>query len=152
MIQVVRNAEFVPTGRVGPIQRIRRKRDLKTIRFLDGVAALEIHFSVVKRLKIKGDMRPRSHHVEQLVHSMREKGYVPFDPIVCRITRKGKLHVIDGGHRLTAARIVDREFWPNLFSRKIRTVYFLVFQSPERWPKVKRIAADGSSAGDGGKT
>lgn len=140
MIQVVRNADFVPTGNVGPIQQIRKKSDLKAIRFHDGVAALEIPFLVVKRLKIRGGARPRSERVERLVQSMREKGYVPFDPIVCRITRKGKLHVIDGGHRLTAAGIVDREFWANLFSRKVRTVYFMVFQAPERWPKVKRLA------------
>lgn len=140
MIQLVRNSDFVPTGYVGPIQQIRKRSDLKAIQFYDGVAALEISFSIVKQIKFRGDWRPRSPRLDGLIGSIRERGFLPFDPVICRVTKKRKFHVIDGGHRLTAARIVDREFWPNLFTRKVKTIYFLVFQSPERWTKVKRIA------------
>ncbi len=137
---------FLPTH-VGPIQYIARKRDLKSIRYYDGVAALEVPWSVVRQITFRNDWRPDSPRLQAVVRSIREKGFQPFEPIICRIGRKGKWFVIDGGHRLTAARIVDGGFFSNLFSRKVRTLYFLVFEKPRRWPKVRKAAGEASDSG-----
>ena len=56
--------------------------------------------------------------------AIRSKGYNPFDPITARIGQRGKWGIVDGGHRLTAARHVMREFWSNLFAPKVRNLYF----------------------------
>ncbi|MEM6423173.1 MAG: hypothetical protein AAF698_11310, partial [Pseudomonadota bacterium] len=43
----------------------------------------------------------------------------------------------DGGHRITAARIVGEDFWANLFGRHVRSLYFLLFTTPDSWCKLR---------------
>ncbi|MEM7778564.1 MAG: hypothetical protein AAF732_23550, partial [Pseudomonadota bacterium] len=37
--------------------------------------------------------------------------------------------IVNGGHRLTAARKVAKEWLPNLFRRKVTTVQMIVFRT-----------------------
>jgi hypothetical protein len=114
----------------GPVQTLLTPEDLKRIRFTDGVAAVEVPFSLLAHIRFRNDRREPSARLEALKDSIRQKGFIPFDPIIACITRKGKWSIVDGGHRLTAAREIAREFWANLFGRKVRTLYFLLFTTP----------------------
>jgi hypothetical protein len=105
---------------------------LKSIRFYDGVAALDIPWTVARRMKFRAEQRAPSERLERLKRSIRANGYTPFDPIICRVgPKRKKWHVIDGGHRLTAARAVSRELWTNLFGRKVQRLYILVLATAE---------------------
>jgi hypothetical protein len=38
---------------------------------------------------------------------------------------------------MTAARALDGEFWPNLFGRRVRDLYFLLFETPRSRAKLR---------------
>lgn len=118
-----------------PIQRIRAPGDLSRIVFTDGVAALEIPVDLLRHIRFKNDRRDDSPRLRAVTRSVRRDGYRPLKPIVCRIGQKGRWIVVDGGHRLTAARQVASEWWTNLFGRKVRSLYFVLFEGPRSWRK-----------------
>lgn len=89
-------------------------------------------------IRFKNDRRERSERLRRVERSIRNRGYVPVDPIIARIGQKGRWVVVDGGHRLTAARRVSREFWSNLFGRKVYSLYFLLYETPRSWRKLKK--------------
>ena len=136
----------IPPGRVPRVQYLRTVQDLYDIEFDEnGLAAVEVPFALLESLPLIGEKREWGPRLERLVNDMRRRGYVPRDPIVCRIGMKGRWVVVDGGHRITAARIVGREFWTNLFGRRVRTLYFLLFTTPASWSKLRpagSVAAD----------
>lgn len=122
------------------MQRIATPDDLAHIVFTDGIAAVTMPFEMLKHIQFKNDHREDSPRLERLERSIRQRGYVPLEPIIARIGQKGKWVVIDGGHRLTAARRVAASFWSNLFSRKVGDLYFLLFTSPRSWSKLRGLA------------
>lgn len=125
------------------IQRIKSIGDVARIRFHDGVAAVEAPMSVVRQIKFKNHHRGPSPRLDAVENSIRENGYCPLEPIIIRIGQKGRWIVVDGGHRLTAAREVDDEFWVNLFHRRVGNLYFLLFETARSWTKLKhRLAPD----------
>jgi len=129
----------VPPERVPRVQYIRKVQDLYDIRFSsDGLAAVEVPFRLLDTLPLVGEKREMGPRLAALVESIRRRGYMPTDPIICRIGMKGRWVVVDGGHRITAARIVGREFWSNLFGPKVRTLYFLLFTTEGSWIKLRR--------------
>lgn len=117
----------VASAHPGPVRRISRPEELRALVFRDGVAALMIPWRIAKDLPLRGAHRPRSRRLDRLVRSVRAKGYSPAEPILCRVDPDGRWMVIDGGHRLTAARQVAGEVWCNLFGPRVRDLYFLVF-------------------------
>lgn len=128
------------------VQTIRTEADLDRIVFRDGMAAVEVPFALLDRIPFAGETRAPSPRLEAVIRSIRHRGYRPVDPIVCRIGMKGRWVVVDGGHRITAARAVGRSFWANLCRRKVRSLYFLIYTTPGSWSKV-RAAAEARKAG-----
>jgi hypothetical protein len=119
------------------VQRIRCAEDLGGIVFADGMAAVEMPAKLLPHIRFKNDARETSPRLAAVARAIRRDGFVPRDPIVCRIGQKGRWVVVDGGHRLTAARQVMGEFWTNLFGPKVRDLYFLLFETPRSWSKLK---------------
>ncbi|MEL6196520.1 MAG: ParB/Srx family N-terminal domain-containing protein [Pseudomonadota bacterium] len=120
------------------MQRVQTVNDLYDIAFSqDGLAAVEVPFAMLPCLPLVGAERNVSPRLDAVVASMRRRGYQANDPIICRIGMKGRWVVVDGGHRITAARIVGEEFWANLFGRHVRSLYFLLFTTPDSWSKLR---------------
>jgi hypothetical protein len=124
------------------VQRVRSAEDLAGIAFVDGMAAVEMPFALTRCIQFKNDRREPSPRLEAVEDSIRRLGYRPLEPIICRIGQKGRWVVVDGGHRLTAARKVDGEFWTNLFGRKVGDLYFLLFETPRSRTKLKPKATE----------
>jgi len=115
--------------------RVRSEGDLDKIPFVDGMAAVEIPSDLLDKIEFKHHDRGDSERLKALERSIRRNGYTPVEPITARIGRKGRWVVMNGGHRLTAARHVMREFWTNLFGRKVETLYFVLFLNPDSWSR-----------------
>ncbi|MCA8878361.1 MAG: ParB N-terminal domain-containing protein [Rhodobacteraceae bacterium] len=116
--------------------RIQTEADLERIPFVNGMAAVEIPAHLLDKLELKHAERGDSPRLRALEKSIRDRGFQPIEPITARIGRRGRWIVINGGHRITAARHVMREFWTNLFGDKVQTFYFILFTNPESWSKV----------------
>lgn len=115
---------------------------IDAIRFEDGLAAVEVPVALLSELPLKNHERTDGPRLKRLLTSMRDRGYVSLAPIICRVGMKGRWVVTDGGHRLTAAKIVAGEFWTNLWGPKVSTLYFLLFTTPGSWRKVRAIAGE----------
>ena len=127
--------DVVTAPRAPHVQRVRSARDLEHLELHDGLAALEIEARLLDEIAFAGDVRDPSPRLDAVLRSVRSRGYLPFDPIICRIGMKGRWVVVDGGHRLTAARRVMREILPNIFRRKVVWIYALVFLTEGSWSK-----------------
>jgi len=127
--------------RTPSVFRVRSEADLDRIPFVDGMAAVEVPAHLLDRLELKHAERGDSNRLRALERAIREHGYRPVAPVTARIGRRGRWVVVDGGHRLTAARHVMREFWANLFGAKVESVYFVLFLNPDSWSKTQ--APDG---------
>ncbi|MEL6316064.1 MAG: ParB N-terminal domain-containing protein [Pseudomonadota bacterium] len=121
---------MIRVTRAPALQRVETEEDLEKIEFMDGLAAVEAPAALLDKIAFKNDRRLDSARLAAVEGSIRTRGYVPFDPVIARIGRKGRWVVVDGGHRLTAARRVMRAFWPNLFGPKVRRIYFLLYETP----------------------
>jgi hypothetical protein len=126
----------VAEARAPRVFRVRTAEDLDRIPFEGGMAAVEVPAHLLGALELKHFERGRSPRLDALERSIRNRGYQPLEPITARIGRKGRWVVVNGGHRLTAARNVMREFWTNLFGAKVDSLYFVLFTDPESWSKV----------------
>jgi hypothetical protein len=118
-------------------QRITTPQDLADVRFENGVATVDVHVDHLDLLPLKNAERFDDDRLRTLVRRIRRYGYTSFDPVVAQVGRKGSWIVINGGHRLTAARKVAGEFWANLLHRKVGLIHFLVYRTP-----VSDIAVD----------
>lgn len=116
--------------------QILSEEDLHRIPFRDGVAAVELPARLLSSIDLKNDHRGDSPRLRALEKSIRSNGFQPLEPITARIGRKGRWVIVNGGHRLTAARKVMREFWPNLFGPKVEGFYFVLFLNPDSWRDV----------------
>ena len=112
------------------------------------MAAVEVPVELLRHIEFKNDERFDSPRLDAVERSIRDRGFVPTDPIIARIGQKGKWVIVDGGHRLTAARQVAEEFWTNLLKRKVRTLYFLLFETERSWLKVGRPGTVSPPDGD----
>ncbi|MGB0661006.1 MAG: ParB N-terminal domain-containing protein [Mangrovicoccus sp.] len=115
--------------------RIHTVDDLARIPFENGMAAVEVPAELLDKLELKNEIRGDSARLRSLEKSIRSKGYRPIEPITARISKKGKWVVLNGGHRLTAARRILKEFWTNLFGEKVKSFYFVLFLTPDSWSK-----------------
>ncbi|MEO1695274.1 MAG: ParB N-terminal domain-containing protein [Pseudomonadota bacterium] len=103
--------------------------DLRDLTFIDDVAEVEIPVAVLKTLPFTNEERHDAARIRQLETSIRRRGYDNFDRVVARLGRRGRLSVVDGGHRLIAAQKVAREFWTNLLRPKVKTIQMIVFRT-----------------------
>ncbi len=111
-------------------QALRSIQDIDKIEFIDGMAEVEVPIELVNKLPLKNHERVDSPRLRRLMTAIRRYGYSSMEPIVVRIGRAGRWVVVDGGHRLTAAQLVAREYWANLFSPKVGRLSFLVYKTP----------------------
>lgn len=131
-----------------PIQYVSRREQLSQIQFQDGLAAVELSAELLDDVPMRNDLREPSPRLTRLEQAIRDHGFRPTEPIVARIGRLGRWVILDGGHRITAAKKISKETMTNLFGPKIRTLYFLLFQGPNSYAKLKRVAADAGMAPD----
>jgi len=117
--------------------RIRTEDDLATIPFHNGIAAVELPACLLHRIDWKNQDRGASPRLSALERSIRNKGYQPVEPITARIGKRGRWIVMNGGHRVTAADHVMREFWTNLFGPKVQSLYVVLFTTEKSWSKFK---------------
>jgi hypothetical protein len=122
-----------PAGRVF---RVRDEADFQHIPFQNGMAAVEVPARLLDCIPMRDYERGDSPRLRAMIRSIRNKGFRPTEPIQVRIGRKGRWVVVDGGHRMTAARRVMRNLWDRLMGRRIESFYFVLFLTPESWSKV----------------
>ncbi len=125
-------------SRVPRLQQIRRAEDLENIEFVDGIAEVEVPIELLDLVPLKHQERLDSPRLAAVLHSIRSKGYSSLEPIVCRIGAKGRWIVVDGGHRITAAKRVSREFFSNLWGNKVGDLTFVLFQTPMSYSKLRK--------------
>ena len=87
-----------------------------------------------EKLPFKNEARGDSVRLDEVMRSIRRDGYNNAEPIVVRLGRRGRWVIVDGGHRLTAARRVSKELFTNLFGAKVRTISFLLYRTPSPTP------------------
>lgn len=112
------------------VQLVRTAEDLARITFFDEIAEIEVPIESIDLLPFKNEDRSDSERLRRVENAIRRLGYNNRDPVVVRLGRRGRWVIVDGGHRVTAARHVAREFWTNLFRRKVRSIHFLLFRTP----------------------
>jgi hypothetical protein len=128
---------------VPPLTRLRRPEDVNTIEFVDGVAEVEVPIEFIDHVPIKNAERLDSPRLQAVVKSIRQNGYSSLAPIVCRVGALGNWVVMDGGHRITAARLVAREILTNLWGQKVGDLTFILYQTPMSYSKLKSRAEAG---------
>ncbi len=111
------------------LQRVETVEDLHNLVFVDDMAEVEIPIEAFDQLPLTNEHRVPSERLARVVSSIRWRGFDNFDRITARLGRRGRLSIVNGGHRLTAARKVAREWWPNLFRRKVTTIQMIVFRT-----------------------
>ena len=102
--------------------------DLNRIAFVDGVAKVDVPVRFLDALPLIGEERPETERLYRLMRIIRNKGYGGEPRIVIQIDANGHWAVIDGGHRITAARRIAREFLTNLIAPKIINLHFILHQ------------------------
>jgi len=112
------------------VQWVESADDLTHVEFYEEMAEIEVPVSALDKLPFKNEDRGDSARLDFVMRSIRRDGYNNAEPIVVRLGRRGRWVIVDGGHRLTAARRVSKEFLTNLFTRKVKTVHFLLYKTP----------------------
>lgn len=123
------------------VQYVDTPEKLAAIQYTDGMAAIEVPAHALDMLEFKNHTRGDDPRLQAVIRSIRWRGYNNEQPIIVRLGKRGRWIVTDGGHRLTAAQQVRREFWTNLFGTKVRSIYFLLYRTPLSETKLKRAAA-----------
>ncbi len=112
------------------VQWVENAADLDHVQFFEEMAEIEVPVSSLDKLPFKNEDRGDSERLETVMRSIRRDGYNNAEPIIVRLGRRGRWVIVDGGHRLTAARRVAKEIVTNLFRQKVKTVHFLLYKTP----------------------
>jgi hypothetical protein len=112
------------------VQWVESAEDLNRVEFYQDMAQIEVPAWALDTLPFKNEERGDSDRLASVMRSIRRHGYESASPIIVRLGRRGRWVIVDGGHRLTAARRVSKEFFANLFGRKVKTVQFLLYKTP----------------------
>ncbi|MEM7778115.1 MAG: ParB N-terminal domain-containing protein, partial [Pseudomonadota bacterium] len=116
-------------SRLPGLQRVETAEDIARIVFVDDMAEIEVPIEAFDHLPLTNAHRDDSGRLSAVTSSIRWRGFDNFDRIIARLGRRGRLSIVNGGHRLTAARKVAKEWLPNLFRRKVTTVQMIVFRT-----------------------
>jgi hypothetical protein len=111
------------------VQWVESASDLHNLQFHEEMAEIEVPVWAIDQLPFKNDDRG-GERLEVVLRSIRRHGYNNAEPIIVRLGRRGRWVIVNGGHRLTAARRVSKEFFTNLFKRKVRSIHFLLYRTP----------------------
>ncbi|MEM8976554.1 MAG: ParB N-terminal domain-containing protein [Pseudomonadota bacterium] len=112
------------------IQRVTSADDFEKIQFVEDMAMIEVPVECLDNLPFKNADRSKSARLRAVEKAIRIRGYDSLQPIIVRLGRRGRWVIVDGGHRVTAARRVAKEFFTNLFGKKVRNLHFLLYQTP----------------------
>ncbi len=112
------------------VQWVESAADLGHLQFYEEMAEIEVPVSALDKLPFKNEDRGDSARLDEVMRAIRRDGYNNADPIIVRLGRRGRWVIVDGGHRLTAARRVSKELFTNLFTQKVKTVHFLIYRTP----------------------
>jgi hypothetical protein len=112
------------------VQWVETAADLDHVVFYQDMAEIEVPVTALDKLPFKNEDRGDSVRLDMVMRAIRCDGYNNAVPIIVRLGRRGRWVIVDGGHRLTAARRVSREFLTNLFGRKVKTIHFLLYRTP----------------------
>ncbi len=112
------------------IQQVTGEGDFKKIRFVDDMAMIEVPVECLDNLPFKNADRSKSARLRAVEKAIRVRGYDSLQPVIVRLGRRGRWVIVDGGHRVTAARRVAKEFFTNLFGKKVRNLHFLLYRTP----------------------
>jgi ParB-like nuclease domain len=112
------------------VQWVETPADLEHVEFYEDMAEIEVPVAALNKLPFKNEDRGDSVRLDTVMRSIRRDGYNNAEPIIVRLGRRGRWVIVDGGHRLTAARRVSREILTNLFGRKVKTIHFLLYKTP----------------------
>jgi hypothetical protein len=112
------------------VQWVESAGDLDRIEFYEDMAEIEVPVSALETLPFKNDDRGNSARLDLVMRSIRRHGYNNAVPVIVRLGRRGRWVIVDGGHRVTAARRVSKEFLTNLFGAKVKTIHFLLYKTP----------------------
>ena len=112
------------------IQRVTGVDDFDKIEFVDDMAMIEVPVECLDNLPFKNADRSKSARLRAVERAIRVRGYDSLQPVIARLGRRGRWVIVDGGHRVTAARRVSKEFFTNLFGRKVRNLHFLLYRTP----------------------
>ena len=109
---------------------VRAPEHLLSITFNEGLAFVEVPVAMLHLLPLKHEFRMRSDRLIAIERSIRRRGYGGSAPVVCKIGTKDRWLVQDGGHRLTALKLVAKNIWVSLFRRDLGHVTFILFKTP----------------------
>ena len=112
------------------VQRVKSAEDLEKIQFVEDMAEIEVPIEFIDELPFKNEDRGDSKRLRAVAHEIRTYGYNNLDPVIVRLGRRGRWVIVDGGHRVTAARQVSKEFLANLFRKKVHSIHFLLYRTP----------------------
>jgi ParB-like nuclease domain len=112
------------------IQWVESADDLARLEFYEDMAEIEVPVSALDKLPFKNEDRGDNARLEEVMRSIRRDGYNNAVPIIVRLGRRGRWVIVDGGHRLTAARRVSKEFFTNLLKTKVKAIHFLLYKTP----------------------
>jgi ParB-like chromosome segregation protein Spo0J len=112
------------------LQWVENADDLARVEFYQEMAEIEVPVASLDKLPFKNEDRGDSARLAMVMRSIRKHGYNNAVPIIVRLGRRGRWVIVDGGHRLTAARRVSKEFFTNFFRPKVTTVHFLLYKTP----------------------
>jgi hypothetical protein len=112
------------------VQWVETAADLDRVEFYEDMAEIEVPVAALDKLPFKNEDRGDSARLDIVMQSIRRDGYNNAEPIIVRLGRRGRWVIVDGGHRLTAARRVSKEILTNLFGRKVQTIHFLLYKTP----------------------
>jgi hypothetical protein len=112
------------------LQWVENADDLARVEFYQDMAEIEVPVASLDKLPFKNEDRGDSARLAMVMRSIRKHGYNNAVPIIVRLGRRGRWVIVDGGHRLTAARRVSKEFFTNFFRPKVTTVHFLLYKTP----------------------
>ena len=110
----------------------RVKKSIKKQIHRQGFAAVDLTLDQIEKLNLVNDDRGTDRENERfwrLVRAIRDNGYASSDAL--RIFYlEDRFVLVDGGHRLNAARKVAKEWLSNLFQEKVHYISCLVTDGP----------------------
>ena len=112
------------------IQRVLSADDFDKIEFVEDMAMIEVPVERLDKLPFKNADRSNSMRLRTVERAIRVRGYDSLQPVIARLGRRGRWVIVDGGHRVTAAKRVSKEFFTNLFGKKVRNLHFLLYRTP----------------------
>jgi ParB-like nuclease domain len=121
---------IMPKSSIPAVQWVESAADLDHVEFYGDLAEIEVPVSALGNLPFKNEDRGDSARLSAVMSAIRRDGYNNAEPIIVRLGRRGRWVIVDGGHRLTAARRVSKEFFTNLFGPKVKTIHFLLYRTP----------------------